>query len=332
MRVLVTGVAGFIGSNLTDRLLADGHQVIGVDNLSSGTIANLVHAFRHNALGPARFTFLDCDIQAPDLVGIIAGSNPDVIFHLAAQVNPQASVKDPQFDARSNVLGTINLCEASRRGSVRRIVYAGSGAWRFGESAGNPAEETARVEHLSPCEVAKLAGEMYLRAYGEMYGLAPICLALSNVYGPRQSSCGPAGVITHLGRMMITGESTAAYGDGTAAHDLIYVDDVVEALMRAGAAPIETTGTYNISAGRRTPVADVLGLISAVLDGTLRRSDVAHMTDQLSDRLHATASYPTGAARTLGWQPCFELADGIERTVRWLVATFESESSLPIGA
>ena len=146
------------------------------------------------------------DIQAPELTDIVAGTNPNVIFHLAAQVDPGASVSDPQFDARSNVLGTINLCEASRRAGVRRIVYAASGESRYGAPTCLPVDESTRLDPLSPYAVAKLAGEMYLRAYAEMYGLAPICLALANVYGPRQNPHGAAGVIAVLGSAMITGQ------------------------------------------------------------------------------------------------------------------------------
>jgi UDP-glucose 4-epimerase len=131
LRFLVTGAAGFIGSTLVDRLLAEGHQVIGIDNFQTGVIANLENAIRCNQASPRRFALVSVDIQAPELTDIVAGANPHAVFHLAAQVDPQASVSDPQFDARSNVLGTINLCEASQRAGVRRIVYAACGESRY---------------------------------------------------------------------------------------------------------------------------------------------------------------------------------------------------------
>lgn len=168
MRSLVTGAAGFIGSTLVDRLLAEGNQVIGIDNFRTGVIENCENAICTNETSPRRFTLVRVDVQ-PELTGIVAGANPDAIFHLAGQVDPHASLSDPQFDARSDVLGTSNLCEASRRAGVRRFVYAGCGESRCGAPADPPAVENNRVNPVSPNAVAKLAGEMYLRAYGYMY-------------------------------------------------------------------------------------------------------------------------------------------------------------------
>src|SRR6185295_19046154 len=164
-----------------------------------------------NGSNPRRFTMLKADIQAPELVDIVAGASPHVIFHLAAQVYHGTSVSDPQFDARSNVLGTINLCEASRRAGVRRIVYAASGDSRYGTQACLPVQESNQVTPLSPYAVAKLAGEMYLRAYADMYDLTPICLALGNVYGPRQSPHCSANGIAVLAGAMITGRPFTLY-------------------------------------------------------------------------------------------------------------------------
>lgn len=328
MRALVTGAAGFIGSTLVDRLLDDGHHVTAIDNLSTGVLANLDEARRSHRLHRHRFTFVRTDIQAPELEGIVARSNPDVIFHLAAQVNLRASVTDPQFDARNNVLGTINVLEAARRSGVRRIVYAASGGSRYGDSGSLPADETVREDPISPCAVAKLAGEMYLRAYAEMYAMSPICLALANVYGPRQYPHGEASVITVFGRAMITDRTATVFGDGTAARDYVFVDDVIDAFVRAANAPHSTVGTYNIGTGQQTSVIEVHRLIAAFLGSSSSPSYAAPRPGEL----RAIALDATKAQRELGWTPAVGLPDGIERTIGWLQAVLDPERAALVGA
>src|SRR5271168_118391 len=313
MRTLVTGAAGFIGSTLVDRLLAEGHQVTGVDNLSAGTrVANVKSAHRQN--DPGRFTFVAVDVRHPELSDIVAGSNPDVVFHLAAQVDVRRSVEDPLFDARNNVLGTINLLEASRRAGVPRIIYATSGGARYGAPATLPATEDTPVDPLSPYAAAKIAGELYMRAYAGMYGLEPICLALANVYGPRQDPNGEAGVVALFGSAMISGRPTTIYGDGGATRDYVYVDDVVAAFLCAADAPITTTGTFNIGTGVQTTVTELHQLIAEIV-GLSRPPDHA---EARTGEVHASALDPTRACRELGWKPDTDLTDGIKRTVDWL--------------
>jgi UDP-glucose 4-epimerase len=313
MRTLVTGAAGFIGSTLVDRLLKEGHQVTGVDNLSAGPPAsNLESAHQHNDRG--RFTFVAVDVRRPELSGIVAGCNPDVVFHLAAQIDVRRSVEDPQHDARNNVLGTINLLEASRRARVPRIVYASSGGARYGAPATLPATEDTAVDPLSPYAAAKIAGELYMRAYAGMYGLAPICLALANVYGPRQDPHGEAGVVAAFGSAMISGRSTMIYGDGSATRDYVYVNDVVTAFLCAAEAPITTTGTFNIGTGVQTTVTELHQLLAETV-GTSRPPDHA---EARTGEVQASALDPTLAGRVLGWKPDTDLTDGIERTVDWL--------------
>jgi len=328
VRSLVTGAAGFIGSNLVDRLLAEGHQVVGIDNLSTGHIDNLAQGLRFDRMSPGRFTFQRVDILAPELKDIVVGSNPDIIFHLAAQIDVRASVRDPLFDARNNVLGTINLCEAGRQAGVRRIVYAASGGSRYGAPTCLPVDEGTPANPLSPYAVAKFAGELYLRAYAGMYGIAPICLALANVYGPGQSIRGEAGVIAMFGSAMAEGRTVTVYGDGTAARDYVYVDDVVDAFVRAGDVPLSVTGTYNIGTGRQTTVTEVHRMISSVLDESLPPSYAAARTGEL----HAIALDAKKAEADLGWKPAVDLVEGIERTVHWLRTTLDPDPAAIVGA
>jgi UDP-glucose 4-epimerase len=187
-------------------------------------------------------------------------------------------------------------------------------------------DESDQVDPLSPHAVAKLAGEMYLHAYAEMYGMAPICLALANVYGPRQNPHGAGGVIPVLGRAMITNGPFAMYRDGAAAHDYVYVDDVVDAFVRAGCAPIQTRGTYNIGTGQHTTVTEVHHLMSAVLDGSSPPSFAAD-----GDELRSIALNATKAEDELGWKPAVGIAEGIRRTLLWLCATLAPETAL-VGA
>jgi UDP-glucose 4-epimerase len=313
MRTLVTGAAGFIGSTLVDRLLEEGHHVTGVDNLRAGSpAANLESAHRHH--GSGRFTFVAFDVQRPGLSDIVATSNPDVVFHLAGHVAVRKSVDDPLHDARNNLLGTINLLEALRQTRVPRIVYAASGGSRYGAAASLPATEDTAVDPLSPHAVAKVAGEMYVRAYAGMYGLAPICLALANVYGPRQDPYGEAGVVTVFADALMSGRPTTIYGDGTATRDYVYIDDVVAAFLCAADAPITTAGTFNVGTGVQTSVSELHQMIAAAV----RVSRSPDYADARIGEIHANAVDPTLARRELGWKPDTDLTEGIKRTVAWL--------------
>lgn len=328
MRALVTGAAGFIGSTLVDRLLAEGHQVVGVDSLTTGVTANLRDAVDRFGAKRDRFAFVQADVQAPELTDIVAGAHPDVVFHLAAQVDLRASVSDPFFDARSNVLGTINLCEAARQADVPRIVYAASGGSRYGSPTTVPVDENAPLNPLSPYAVAKAAGELYLRAYAAMYGISAVCLALANVYGPRQNPFGEAGVIAVFGTAMITGAEATIFGDGSAARDFVYVDDVVDAFVRAATARTLPSDTYNIGTATMTTVTEVFDLISAAMGST---SAPLHAPGRIGE-LRAIALDNSKAQRDLGWTPGVALADGIPKTLRWLQVTVGPDSIADIGA
>ena len=320
MRTLVTGAAGFIGSTLVDRLLSEGHQVVGVDNLITGNAANLAHARMYNERHPKRFTLVRADIQAPELAGIVAGTKPDVVFHLAAQVDLRTSVNDPIRDARSNVLGTINLLEACRRARVQRIIYAASGGSRYGAPMSLPASEDTPVEPLSPNAAAKLAAELYLCAYSAMCGMSPISLALGSAYGPRQNPHADSGVVAVFGGALLAGRPVTIYGDGTAVRDYVYIDDVVDAFVCASQLPPAVMGTYNIGTGAQTTVNEVYRLIANVLGVSFPARYSAARTGEV----HAIALDATEASQELEWKPSIKLADGIRRTIHWLRGTRET--------
>lgn len=327
MRALVTGAAGFIGSTLVDRLLSEGYQVVGIDNFSTGDPVNLAHAQACSARRAKRFTLVRVDIQAPELTGIIAGASPDVVFHLAAQVDLRTSVINPDHDARVNVLGTINVLEACRRSGVERIVYAAAGGSRYGSPLSLPVDEDAPVDPLSPNAAAKLAAEIYLCAYAEMYGMSPVVLALGSVYGPRQSTRGDSGAVTIFAKQLIAGHPVIIYGDGTAVRDYVYIDDVVDAFMSAGELPRGLMATYNIGTGRQTTVNDVYELVAEAV-GVLNRPRYAAVR---TGEVHSVALDPGAAEQELGWRASIDVAEGVRRTVGWLRAT-EPRTPALLGA
>jgi UDP-glucose 4-epimerase len=318
MRAIVTGAAGFIGSTLVDRLLADGHSVVGIDNLASGRMSNLA-----GALQSRRFTFIEVNVASPGLGDIVEGAAPQVVFHLAAQVDVRKSVADPVADARTNVLGTINIAEACRRAQTRRMVFAASGGSRYGTPTFLPVGEDVPANPLSPYAAAKVAGELYLGAYFGMYALAPINLALANVYGPRQDPYGEAGVVAIFGSALLTGNPTTIYGDGSATRDYVYVDDVVDAFVRAGAAPISVTGTFNIGTGVQTTTAELHRLMTEAVGGT----DPPRYTDPRTGEIRAISLDYSAARSALQWSPRVDMRDGVNRTMCWLRETLDTGST-----
>lgn len=313
MRTFVTGAAGFIGSTLVDRLLADGHQVIGLDNLSTGCAENLRSAcLQYGPVG--LFKFIRGDVLAPELASIVAANSPDAVFHLAAQADLQASVADPQRDARINVIGTINILEACRRSDVRKFIYAASGGSRYGAPQVLPVTEANPVAPLSPYAVAKVAGELYAGAYAEMYGLKPVSLGLANVYGPRQNPLGEAGVIAIFCHALVNKLETTIYGDGASTRDYVFVDDVVDAFVRAATTDREITGLFNVGTGIQTTVNEVHQLTTEATDG----ASPPRYAAARSGEVRAIALDNSRCREEFGWQPAVSLSEGIARTIAWL--------------
>ncbi len=313
MRVLVTGAAGFIGSNLVDRLLAAGHVVVGVDDLSRGRLENLAVARSANERRPGAFSFSQFDVTDPLFPELVSRAAPEVVCHLAAQIDVRVSVADPLLDARLNVLGTINVLEACRQGGVRKLVFTSSGGSIYGEPEQLPVAEDVPLDPHSPYAAAKAAGELYLGAYRAMYGLAYTSLALGNVYGPRQDPHGEAGVVAIFSTALLQGRATKIFGDGTATRDYVYVGDVVEAFVRA-TGQVGDGRRYNIGTGLQTSVTELHGLVATAVGVTAEPT----YADPRVGELQAIALECAAAGRDLGWTPATDMPAGIAGTVDWI--------------
>ncbi len=310
-RVLVTGGAGFIGSNLTDRLLAEGHEVAVVDDLSTGRLANLDDA---RSRPDAPLTFHEIDITSPDVVAVVADTRPEVILHLAAQIDVRRSVADPIHDAMVNVVGTVNLLEAARRHGVGKVVMTTSGGCIYGEPgpADLPIAEDYPGHPHSQYGASKRGVEEYFYAYSALYGLRWTSLALANVYGPRQDPGGEAGVVSIFGGRMLQGLPLTVYGDGEQSRDFVFVTDVVDAVV---AAIDRGDGVRcNIGTGETTSVNQLFASL-AELTGYEREAQYA---PERPGELRQIALDTRLAGAELGWKPRTSLREGLARTVDWL--------------
>ena len=310
MRTLVTGGAGFIGSTLVDRLLAEGHAVDVVDDLSTGSFANLADA-RSDPSGD--FTFHRIDIRSDQVGELIARRRPDVVYHLAAQADVRVSVSRPAFDAEVNILGTINVLEGARQAGSRKVVFASSGGTIYGTVAPEdlPTRESHPQRPESPYGVAKKAAGDYLAAYRELHDLEFTALALANVYGPRQDPHGEAGVVSIFSGRLLAGEACTIFGDGEQTRDFVFVDDVVDAFVRAA----DRGGglLVNIGTGVETSV-------NTLYDTLARTAGVSEPATYAPSRPGELARNSLDAGRAgihLGWKPWTSIDEGCAATLDW---------------
>ncbi len=310
-RVLVTGGAGFIGSNLTDRLLSEGHEVTVVDDLSTGRLHNLTEARRNPDLP---LSFQRVDITSNALERVVAKAEPEIVLHLAAQIDVRRSIEDPVRDAMINVIGTVNLLEAGRRHGVRKIVLTTSGGTIYGEPL--PEELPVAEDHpghpVSPYGASKRGVEEYLHTYEALYGMRWTSLALANVFGRRQDPLGEAGVVSIFGSRMLADQPVTIFGDGEQTRDFVFVDDVVHAFVLA----IDRGDgqRFNIGTGERTTVNELFAEIAGIT-GYDRRPEYA---PQRPGELEHTSLDARRAASELGWKPWTTLREGLTETVGWL--------------
>lgn len=314
MRALVTGGAGFIGSTLVDRLLAEGHAVDVVDDLSSGSLANLAEA---RANRDHELKVHQIDIRDSSVVDLIARRQPEVVFHLAAQADVRVSVARPVYDAEVNVIGSLNVLEGARLGGARKVVFASSGGTIYGEPA--PADLPVRESHpqqpLSPYGVAKRVVTDYLHVYRELHALEFTSLAMANIYGPRQDPHGEAGVVAIFAGLLLEGKPCTIFGDGYQTRDFVYVDDAVDAFVRA--AERGSGLLCNIGTGIETSVNE---LYAAMADAAGTTTPAVHAPARAGE-LARSALDPGRARMHLGWSPWTSLADGVGEVLRWFDAS-----------
>jgi UDP-glucose 4-epimerase len=311
LRVLVTGGAGFIGAGLVERLLAEGEEVDVIDDLSTGSLANLGPA-RANASG--RLSFHRLDIRHPGLADLVRQRQPEMIFHLAAQADVRVSVENPAFDAEVNILGSLHVCQAARAAGTRKVVFAGSGGTLYGIPEALPVAESHSRRPVSPYGVAKKAVGDYLHYYREIHGLDYTVLALANVYGPRQDPHGEAGVVAIFAGKLLAGEVPTIFGDGEQTRDFVFVDDVVDAFARArhgGSGLLANVGT-----GAETSVNELFAAMARLTGST----EPPTYSPARPGELARSALDPTLLGEELGWKPAYTLEDGLARTLAWFEA------------
>ncbi len=299
-RLLVTGGAGFIGSNLVDALIARGDKVSAVDDLSTGSKANL----------NPKAVFYKESINN-DLTKIFSKERPQTVFHEAAQINVRKSISDPVFDAKTNILGTINLLDACRKADVKKIVYSSSGGACYGEPTGKT-DESHPVNPLAPYGASKYAAEKYLLIYSKLYGLDYTILRYANVYGPRQDPKGEAGVIAIFFNKLKAGEPITVNGDGKQTRDYVFVADVVEANLLAAS---KKTGSkiFNIGTGKKTSVNE---LIELAQDVSGKKFTQVNFGPAIAGEVKHISLECGLAKKELGWAAKTSL-DGLKKTWEW---------------
>ncbi len=301
MKILVTGGAGFIGSHIVDAYVNDGHEVIVVDNLSTGRRENL----------NSKTKFYQIDICSPEIEEVFKKERPEILNHHAAQIDVRKSVADPMFDCRVNVLGFLNLMEAARKNGVEKVIFASSGGAIYGEQKEFPATEDHPTNPISPYGVAKLTCEKYLHYYYVQYGIPYIAFRYANIYGPRQNPHGEAGVVAIFINKMLKGEQPIINGDGKQTRDYVYVGDVVKANKLA--LLDKANGLYNIGTGVETDVNSIFHTVRKLVGV---ESKEIHGSVKIGEQLRSTV-FSAKMGRELGWKPTMLFVEGMKKTVEW---------------
>ncbi len=305
MKILVTGGAGFIGSNLVDALIKEGHDVVIIDDLSTGRKENI----------NKKATFYNIDVRDPGIRDIFNEHKFDVVNHHAAQIDVRRSVKDPVIDADINILGLLNLLKYSVGFNVKRFINISSGGVIYGKAGKIPTKENSPYKPISPYGISKLSGEYYVKFYGDEKGLEYVNLRYSNVYGERQDPRGEAGVISIFSKMMLEGSRPVIYGNGKQTRDFVYVGDVVRANLKA----IERGNTLsiNIGTGKETSINKLYSLLSEITDFDKK----PRYQRPRPGELKRSCLDIRKARKYLHWEPKYSLEEGLKKTVEWIKST-----------
>lgn len=299
MNILVTGAAGFVGSEITDKFIELGHKVTIIDNLSTGLEANI----NPNA------EFVKADINDDLAVETIKKSNLDIIIHCAAQMNVRYSVEYPKIDAKNNIIGTINILEAARKYGVKKVVFASSGGTVYGDQDYFPADEEHRLRPCSPYGITKVACEKYLYYYKQVYGLNYVAYRYGNIYGERQNPKGEAGVIAIFTEKMLNREQPVINGDGSITRDYVYIKDVVKANVLA--LNDEVSGVFNITTGVETSTNQIFTLLKELTGSDCKEF---HGPAKPGEQKRSVCSYQK-IYDMFKWKPDYDLRGGMRETV-----------------
>lgn len=301
MRILVTGGAGFIGSHVCDAYLAEEHEVLVVDDLSTGVRTNVPHQAR----------FAEADIRDAGFNELVGGFQPDAISHHAAQISVVVSTQDPVEDASRNVAGMANVLKAAVDSGVERVIFSSSGGAVYGEPERLPADETHPVKPLAPYGLSKYCGELYLDYFQRMHGLGSVILRYGNVYGPRQDPFGEAGVVAIFAEAMREGRTPDIFGNGDQTRDFVYVGDVARANVAALDAPLGTC--MNIGTGQPTSVNDIFRGLKTL---TGFAGDAEHKAERVGEVRHIHLDC-SRARDLMGWQAATPLEEGLKLTAEF---------------
>lgn len=306
MKILVTGGAGFIGSHVVDLLVQIGHETVIVDNFYSGKRENI----------PLKSRIIDMDINSPKLEEVFAREKPDVVIHMAAQVDVGKSIRQPEDDAEQNILGTIRLLNYCRNTNVQKIIFSSSCSV-YGETADCSITESFPIKPLSFYGLSKYASERYVQLYCQLFKVPFTILRYANVYGPRQTSIGEGGVISIFSQNILNGESPIIYGDGEQTRDFVYVKDI--AMANVLALGRGTNEIFNIGSNTKTSVNELLRMLVSL--ASVKNTAISKPARD-GDIQHSRLDY-TKAANVLGWQPSYDLFTGLHDTFNYYKANKE---------